>query len=42
MGLWAQRVGGGEVGEVKRAGEGRVRRLFRIHELAHWNLCVCV
>ena len=30
--------GGGGVGEEKRVGEGRVRRLFRIHKLAHRSL----
>ena len=23
---------------VRRPGHGKVRRVFRIHELAHWNL----
>ena len=30
--------GGGGVGGAERVGEGRVRRLFRIHELAYRNL----
>ena len=30
--------GGGGVGEAKRVGEGRIERLFRIHELAHRSL----